>query len=77
MKSKNMSEKTTTGVVKNGKLFVFGVWYEIEHVKGHVVKTAFEGQIVKAIMYPTRVDPNPSSIWIYCNNDFEVWQKCR
>lgn len=75
-----MSEKTSTGIVKNGKLFVFGVWYEIEHVKGHVVKTMFEGQTVKAVKYVSRWDTNPSAIWIYSNvndDDFEVWQKCR
>lgn len=75
-----MSEKTSTGIVKNGKLFVFGVWYEIEHVKGHVVKTMFEGQTVKAVKYVSCWDTNPSAIWLYSNvndDDFEVWQKCR
>lgn len=68
-----MNPKKSTGVVKNGKLFVFGNWYEIEHVKGHVVKTVFEGQTVEAEAYANE----PRALWIYCNGDFEVWQMCR
>lgn len=68
-----MKQMKSTGVVKNGKLFAFGNWYEIEHVKGHVVKTCFEGQTVQVEAYAK----DPKACWVYFNEIFEVWQRCK
>lgn len=69
-------------VVINGKLRAFNHLYEIEHVKGHVVKTAFEGMhvIVETPRQPKPGSP-PKYISVYPveteSDDFESWQKCR
>jgi hypothetical protein len=61
-------------VVINGKLRAFNHLYEIEHVKGHVVKTAFEGMHVK-VYSDGRANPDlpPKYISVYPveGNDFE------